>query len=402
MVQGRATLIVDLGNSSTKGMVMFGRDSQTGKYRERRFDLSNVFATVRRDYVVSPDYSDTTSTILHVDTTLNGRRISGNYCNGELQEHEFSSQVIKPSALDKKYNLDSTVLSLRLSFLFACKAIMNIQRVSDFGQLSLTWNVVTLLPPGDIDNGREKMMDLVRNITEVESVFPEATIPIHIDKVSVFPEGFCAYAGVVYDKGQIYRPDYKFLTNETVMVFDIGAGTTDCMLIKNNKLVQASKYTVQLGGNNVYQIVRRNLRENGIDLNSDVIMKGVWDGLVKDGSKEVSIVDLVNNAKNVVANRIISEFQEFIESSDTKLRSVGYIIICGGGSMRNSDASSIVPLSAKVIGRIKELSPNTELVLLPTNLTFEDLPDGGSRLVERQMNPRDLNVIGAGILAEAL
>ena len=70
MVQGSGILVVDLGNSSTKGKVLFGKDSQTGKYRERKFDIPNVFAPIDEGYVVSSDYDDDTSTILRVDTQL--------------------------------------------------------------------------------------------------------------------------------------------------------------------------------------------------------------------------------------------------------------------------------------------------------------------------------------------
>ena len=101
MVQGNANLIIDLGNSSTKCIVQFGKDSQTGKYRERRFDIPNIFAPISSDYEVSPDYDDATSTILCVDSELDGRVIKGCFCNGELQEKEKPISTIKPSATSK-------------------------------------------------------------------------------------------------------------------------------------------------------------------------------------------------------------------------------------------------------------------------------------------------------------
>lgn len=404
MVQGNAVLIVDLGNSSTKGMVLFGKDSQTGKFRERRFDIPNVFAPIARDYVVpEPDYNDSTSTILSVDTELNGRRITGCFCNGELQEKEKPLSVIKPTAADKKYNLDSTVLSLRLAFLFAYKAIMNMHRISDYTQLmDLTWTVVTLLPPGDMDTGKDAMRSIVESITEVTAVYPQVEFPVKITKTVVFPEGFCAYVGVVYDKGRVWRSGYKYLSEETVMIFDIGAGTTDCMLIKNNKLVQNSKYTVTQGGNNVFQLVRRQLRMKGMDLEDADVKRGIISGKVKDGARELSIVDLVNAAKSDVAQKIISEFQDFLDATDTKMRSVGYVLVCGGGSMKDSEAEDIFPLSEKIIEKVQILSPNSQLVELPTVIVTESLEDGDTKRVERQISPRDLNLIGASILGEAM
>ena len=370
MVQGNANLIIDLGNSGTKCIVQFGKDSQTGKYRERRFDIPNVFAPISADYEVSSDYNDSTSTILSVDTELNGKAIKGCFCNGELQEKEKPISTIKPSATSKKYDLDSSVLSYHLAFLFACKAIMNMNRVSDFSQLDISWNVITLLPPGDIDLGKEPITNIIMGIKEVNCLYPKCKIPIKINRVFVFPEGFCAYAGVVYDKGLVYRPDYKYLTEEVVLVFDIGAGTTDCLLIKNNKLVQNSKYTVTQGGNNVYQYVRRKLRTKGLD------------------------------AKSEIATKIISEFQDFIEVTDIKIRSVGYVLACGGGSMKDSDADAIMSLSEKLIEKFKQLSPNSELIKIPTHIVQKELEDGDTKKVEEMISPRDLNLLGASILAE--
>ena len=402
MVQGNGILVVDLGNSSTKGKVLFGKDSQTGKFRERKFDIPNVFAPIDEGYVVSSDYDDATSTILRVDTELNGRIIKGDFCNGDLQVKEKPLCTIKPSASAKKYDLDSTVLSYRLAFLYAYKSIMNMQRISDFSQLDITWSVVTLLPPGDLDEGKEPLTNLIKSIDKLEAVFPHVDIPIKITKTLVLPEGYCAYAGVVFDIGHQFRADYKFLTEETVLVIDIGAGTSDTLLIKNNKLVQNSKYTITQGGNNVYQLVRRKLRMQGLDIDDDAIKTGIIKGKIKDGSKEMSIVDIVNAAKAEVAQKIVSELQDFLDLTDIKIRSVGYVLVCGGGSMQDSDVQEIAPMSNKIIEYFKQLSPHSELVKIPTHLVQKELQDGDITKVEETISPRELNLLGASILAESL
>lgn len=402
MVQGNATLVIDLGNSSTKGKVLFGKDSQTGKFRERKFDIPNVFAPIDSDYAVSSDYDDATSTILRVDTQINGRPIKGDFCNGELQVKEKPLCTIKPSASDKKYNLDSTVLSYRLALLFACKAIMNMQRISDFNQLDITWSVVTLLPPGDLDEGKQPLTELVNSIDRLQAVFPTVDLPIKISKTVVLPEGYCAYAGVVYDVGQVFRPDYKFLTEETVLVIDIGAGTSDILLISNNKLVQNSKYTITQGGNNVYQLVRRKLRIQGLDIDEAAIKTGIVKGEIKDGAKKVSIVNIVNSAKLEVAQKIVSEIQDFFDLTDIKVRSIGYVLVCGGGSMQDSDCPEIAPMSDKIIENFKVLAPNSELVKIPSHIVTKEKPDGDVEKVSEMISPRELNLIGASILAEVV
>lgn len=380
MLTGTANLIIDLGNSSTKCKVQYGKDPNTGKFYQRRFDISNVFAPISSDYEVSDEYNAETSTIINVDAKINGAQIRGNFCNGELQEKEKPLTTIKPSATSRKYELDSTILSLNMAFLKASEAILAMNHTTDFTQLDVTWNVITLLPPGDLDEGKDKMVDIIKSITEIVSVYPKAGIPIKINNVIVLPEGFCAYIGLVFQEGLKVRPEYKYLTEETILVFDIGAGTTDCLLIKNNKIVQNSKYTVNQGGNNVYQYVRRKLKLKGIDIEDAAIRAGVVSGVIKDGSKELNITDLINEAKEEIATKIVSEFQDFIELTDIKLRSIGYLLTCGGGSMAEKDT---LALSDKLVAKAKSLAPNISAIKLPEDIS-----------------PRDLNLIGASITAE--
>lgn len=404
MIQGNATLVVDLGNSSTKGMVLFGKDSQTGKFRERRFDLSNQFAMVSSDYVVPSDYSDTTSTVLTIDGEVNGKPVKGTYCNGEVQQKEKPTGILRPTATRKKYELDTTALSFELAFLYGCKAIMNMSRVNDYSQLDITWKVVTLLPPGDVDEGKDKIESIIRSIKKIETSYPVCSTDINIDKVAVLPEGYCAYIGVVYDKGHIYRPDYKFLNEETVIIFDVGAGTTDCMLVKNGKLVQTSKHTVNKGGNNVLQIVKRDLELQGLELEESDIQNGIIKGYVKDGSKQMPIADIVNKAKSEVASIIIEDFTGYLERTDMKVRSIGYVLVCGGGSMNDSDCPDIKPLSEDLVNNFKELSPNASLIDIPKHIVSkpDEEEEGTYKKVEEQISPRDLNLIGASILAELI
>lgn len=403
MVQGEAVLVLDLGNSSTKVTVMFGKDAQSGKYRERTLDLSNVFAPIEEDYEVSSDYNDSTSTILRVNTELNGVPIVGNYCNGELQAKERPLATIKPSAVKRKWELDATVLSVRLAFLQAYRALMSMQRVTDYSQIDVKWKVVTLLPPGDIDVGKDKLKELIMKVDTVDSVFPEMHFDVDITAVAVLPEGYCAYASLVYDKGRVFREGYSYLKDDTVLVFDIGAGTTDCMLIKENTLVQRSKHTVNQGGINVFNIVRQELRLDGIDIDTEDLERGLVKGFIKDGAKSMSIVDYVNKAKNTVATKIVSDFQDYLSISDIKMRSVGAIIVSGGGSMSDSECPEIDTLGNKITAAVKQLAPNAELVKLPkVSKRVTDEETGDSKVIEEELSPRLLNLIGASILAEVM
>lgn len=402
MVQGNAILVLDLGNSSTKVTVKYGKGAD-GRYQEESFDLSNMFAFLDKGYEVSDEYTEENSTILSVDTYVDDNHIQGDFCNGELQAKEFTLAMIKPSAHDKKWNLDASALSIRLAFLFAFRSIMQMARVYDPEQLDISWHVVTLLPSGDLDMGRDKLIEMIKSVTHIEAKMPALSFDVEVLDVKVLAEGFCGFAGVLYDNGCKFRTGYEFLKNETVMVFDIGAGTTNCMLIRDNTLIQRSKFTITQGGNNVLAAVRRMLGIDGIDIEMDVLRKGIISGKIKDGVKDVSIVDYVNRAKREVAAKIVSAFQDSLADTDIKMRSVGYVLTCGGGSMIDSECAEIMQLSQLILQSVQRLAPNAEVIEMPRitkKYIDEDTGDTVSRT--EAVSPRKLNLMGAGILAEKL
>ena len=407
MVQGCATLIVDLGNSSSKCRVLFGRDPKTKLYKYKQFELPNVFAPIAKDYAISTDYNPQTSLVLNIDTSIDKPEslagvVTGYYCVGDLQVREFPYVGMKPTATQHKWELPTSPLSLRYAFFQAARSILIMNRLTDFSQLDITWKVIVLLPPGDLAIGQKHIIDMVTSITEVRTEFPTATLPVKVEKCVVLPEGYCAYVGTVYAEGQVFRKDYKYLIEETVLVYDIGAGTTDCLVIKDNKLVQNSKFTITQGGNNVFQAVKVALRTRDISLADESIEQGIKRGYVKNGAKKESIVEDINNARQNIAIKINNDFQGYLEGTDLKIKDISYVIVCGGGALSNTENEEIMPLSKKIIDNLKTLSPNVELVELPMQVVSRELEDGGFEKIEERINPRELNLIGASILAETL
>lgn len=401
MITGNAILVVDLGNSSTKCTVLFGKDSTTGKYRESSFELSNQFSMIEEGYVVPSEYSPETSTILKIDAEVNNHVLKGCFCNGEVQQSEKPTGILRPTATRKKYQLDTTALSFQLAFLYAYKELKKMTR-TDIEDLDITWSVVTLLPPADVDNGSREMEKIIRSIKEVTSLFPQVHKELKIDKVKVLPEGYCAFIGTVFDKGNTPRPDYKHLLQETCIVFDVGAGTTDCVLIRNGKLVHNSKYTINKGGNNIFQIVKGDLELEGIELDDEEVQKGVITGVIKDGATTRFIGDFVNKATKEVANIIINGFTGYMERTDVRLRSVSHVLVCGGGSMTNKSNNVIVPLSNSLLESFKEFSPNSKAIDIPSSLQTELLEDGTVQKVDKKISPRELNLAGAVVFANKL
>lgn len=407
MVQGQGTIILDMGNSGTRVVVKYGKDGNTGRYHERQFNLSNRFSMVSEDYKPSEDYNEETSTVFGIEAVVDGQPLGGVWANGEVQEREFSVGDIRPSALEKKYSAKTTALTFEVAMLYATRAVMQITRVSDFKQVDITWNVVVLLPPGDLAEGKNKMIDVISSVKHVYCSYPDVDFPIKINKIHVLPEGYCAYMAVIFDRGSIIRPEYQSLIGETTMVIDIGAGTTDIMIIQNKSIIQSTMTTIDRGGNQVSQLVKKGLKLNyGLKLKEVDINKGIISGTVRDGSKDIDIVDIINSAKDSVANSIVNDVRDFFEETEFPIRSIGKLLVCGGGSMSSEDSENgsenIKALSEAIVSQMKTYSPNIELVEIPTTFVNADMPDGTTKKVEKKISPRMLNVIGASILSEAL
>lgn len=407
MVQGQGTIILDMGNSGTRVIVKYGKDGNTGRYHERQFTLSNRFSMVSEGFKPSEDYSEETSTVFGIEAVVGGQPLGGVWANGEVQEREFSVGDIRPSALEKKYSAKTTALTFEVAILYATRAVMQITRVSDFKQVDVTWNVVVLLPPGDLAEGKSKMIDVISSVKHVYCSYPDVDFPIKVNKIHVLPEGYCAYMGVIFDRGSIIRPEYQSLIGETTMVIDIGAGTTDIMIIQNKSIIQSTMTTIDRGGNQVSQLVKKGLKVNyGLKLKEVDINKGIISGTVRDGSKTIDIVDIINSAKDSVANSIVNDVRDFFEETEFPIRSIGKLLVCGGGSMSSEDDESgsenIKALSEAIVSQMKVYSPNIELVGIPTTFVNADMPDGTTKKVEKKISPRMLNVIGASILSEAM
>lgn len=412
-VKGNATLIVDLGNSSTKCQVLYGKKTN-GQFKKFDFEIPNTFDFVYdADYKVSSDYDTDTSAIISIDTEILGNRLVGDFCNGELQEKEFGSGFM-PSALEKKWALTTTPLSLRMAFVRAMEIIQKVSKSSSVDNLDITWNVVSLLPPGDINmtvetkedgtvvTGADKLKAIIKDICYITSKYPEMSFDVNIDKVNILPEGYCAYAGCIYDNGQIFRDGYKAYTEETILICDIGSGTTDILMIKDNKLVQNSKTTIKAGGSNVTSRVLYDLALKGVEVNDESIELGIIKGFVKNGAQKVSIVEEVNKAKREVANTIVNEISMFFKRMNINTGDIAYVICCGGGALKSAECLEIDSLGEKVVDCLKRYAPHAELMPYPKVKIIKENEFGEPYKVEEELSPRKLNLIGAGILAEIL
>ncbi len=381
MIQGKATLVVDLGNSETRVMTIYGK-YDNGATRYSLHSLDNHFGPLEEGYRVAEEYNASNTRIF----SMSGVTL----CSGEMCRREFvNSDDLRPSAVEKKYLNDVSRMTMINAFLQGYLDIAGFENLP-VDRIDVEWDVVALLPPADIEAGAEVFSNMIKGIANINFSMPDVQKDISVRSVKILPEGFCAYIGVLYDMNRKVRPDYKYLKSEVVIVIDIGAGTTDITVVENGKPIKATRYTVSIGGNNVHQRVRSILGAKGIDLPEDMVQIGVERGFIKDGRKKVSIVKEISESKSAVARSIISNIRNFFESTQYPIRKIEDMIVCGGGAVE-SDVEGLRPISVYLVEYMKRLSENISLVELPNVLVGEEYT---------KISPRVLNIMGAGVASQ--
>lgn len=387
MISTKANLVVDLGNSETRVLT---QTLVNGSLKQTLVNLPNRFAimtapmeSVGENYFTTKEDDSKRSFFF---TSKDEHYVSGDYADVELAD-----RLIRPTSLDKKYKAVTTDWMLQMAFLAGYEALSKIRRVP-MEELQVEWNVVALMPPADVEFGKDALEEKIRSVSEIDFQWPSIQKEININSVQVLPEGFTAFLGVLFDRKGKVRKEFASLASKSTLVIDVGAGTSDFLMIHNGEMIKETMDTVAVGGNNVMQLVRRALRQEGLTFTEAEISEAIKSGVVEDGQEEVSIVEYINKAKQHVARSIISGIRDFLETSPYPPRSVVNLLVVGGGSLNT--VSGAEPLSKYLVDYFREMAPNVGLVSLPS----EKVKVNGVE-EERVMSPRVLNALGGGVVA---
>lgn len=348
-----AGLVLDLGNSETRGILIVNK-------KEYPFFLSNKFADLEAGYVINAKYKNDKSTIFLTDTTY--------FANGYIVDMEFKNRVTQSNALNSKHEQLATKLSLNLAFIHSINKLHEIYGVP-VEDMNIDFKVSILLPPLDHDLYEVEMMELVQGITKVTSVIPtEMTKEFTISKVTVFPEGVAAFFGVEFtesvDGTQLVdiEENKKFQTGY-VLIMDIGAGTTDLAIIKDSALVQGSKNSIKKGGNNVESAIKSAIHKQYKFVPTDMTSI-ITRGILEEGTVEHDVSSIVTDAKRKYSLAVKNELIDYIQTNMIEMREIKGLLVVGGGSLAAERDGKIVSpaMSDILLEFLRELAPNIGVV----------------------------------------
>lgn len=392
MLEGKASLIIDLGNSETRVMTMF-RDDRTGSSHQKLSILSNKFGELAEKdmrLLENGDYNEENSKVFKV----NEGQI---FCSGYICDREKGTATLRPSSSIKKYDSAISMYSLRLAFLEGFNHIS--EMTGELIELiDIDWTVTVLLPPSDLELGADKIKKDVQNLTSINFLIPNITKSIKVSNVMVFPEGFCAFIGEVFENRRKIREGFEQIIMSSTLVIDIGAGTSDLCIIKDAKLVDGSRHSEETGGNQVFQKMNTELRRKfGKNFPEDSLRKASVTGVLKVGAKEMDVSTDISIARKDVATKLSSAIRNYIESSDFSIYDIENILICGGGA--EECGKNMKPLGEFLKEDLKVWMSYSNFLEIPTYDKVVER-DGMQYLEKKKISPRLLNIIGASVLSE--
>lgn len=398
-MKNKVTLVLDIGNSETRALVEVGPFK--GVQRETSYlNLSNAFARIYRvpKNLNTDDYTPDNSIIFTTDAQIGTDALSDKpYAHGLYAEREHTSKLARATANLDKFNSKYTALSIVTSIYHAAKEIKakaKLEHELDAIIDSIEWDLTLLLPPEQAQRQTQLKEDIMA-IKQVNFIAPDFVANINITRVTIQQEGYTAYYGALLDRRtkQPYAI-FKDKFPETTLILDIGAGTSDFMVVQGGKAIEVSKKTVNIGGNNIVaQAHKIYSSEEDLRIAEQQFEEAVRTGVVQSGTRDIDVAEYINEAKFNISETLIKEIRGYLTSTQIEPTSLHNMLVVGGASL-SPDNPAIDVLGHILVEEFKKFAPDIELIDL--NAPSEDFINGKDELV----TPRTVNLIGAGILTD--
>lgn len=250
-------------------------------------------------------------------------------------------------------------------------------------------NMFVALPPSDVQVYKQEM------INELKGKYTVAfnkigntplTMQFVINDVACYEESRLAIMQFIFDPK--YPERFSKYSQCNMLSIDIGASTTDLVLMQNCKFIDNSGRTYKVGGNIVRDAVIKEIGAlRGSDPKKNDADKYIVEGRARWGNKYIDISDTVNKAKEKIARDIVTRIDEYFGNIGIPIYEINYILVSGGGSMGSSyidDVGKTVPTSQPMSYFITEALRNV---------------CDGIEVINFGDEPRLANIKGLGMIA---
>ena len=192
------------------------------------------------------------------------------------------------------------------------------------------------LPPIEVRIAKEKVKDnLVGNYTVTFNKLG-TTIEFEIVDVVCYEESFLAVLSYFFDEYGRLREAAKKYSRGNVLSLDIGASSTDLVVVQDMRYIEKSGQTYKTGGNVAREFLIDDLRAlYGYDVPHELADRAMIEGRIQVGDTYEDISEYVVSAKQRFAAQVVEQMQGYFRKINIPLQSIRAIIVSGGGSMRS-------------------------------------------------------------------
>ena len=303
-------VVIDLGNSQTR-VVMSGKDINGVNINEY-FTLPNVYSVVSKD-VDRTAYDGTDSVIFDVIAKDGSKQT---LATGKIG-NEYTTKI-QPTGLGQKYLADTTRIGLSrvmVDVINRVAKLTNMQQIEVFDKVAL--EVFLMVPPMEVNKAQEELSELLKPSVTISESFPEEIKgDIEVVNVKILNEGLMGFvaASLDYDTLQPRQLAHDIRRSRCV-VLDIGAGTTEVLVVDKNTLIETSRTTMRMGCINIINQIKQQFEAmQGFSVPMEDVEKAAITGYLKVGRTKYDVIDLVNQARKNVAGAMVTGLNSYLSS----------------------------------------------------------------------------------------
>lgn len=229
------------------------------------------------------------------------------------------------------------------------------------------------IPPSQLTKeAREAMSEALVGKYKVEfaKFAGGQVVEFTITEVNLEAESSLAVMSYLFNTKLAYRPENRKYAgeNKILLSMDIGASTTDLVIVKGGVFMENTGKTIKVGGNLVRDKLADKLTSRFDDepVSKQLAEDALIEGRVKRGSLTLDASKEVNESKQEVADIIINEMTNYFIEKGYPISAIDAIVVSGGGSIAsqyvNKDGEIVPaskPMSEIISDKLTKLSPGT-------------------------------------------
>lgn len=387
-------LIADLGNSESRVMIM-GKTGLLAPLNEF-FRIDNTYSVVTKEVDVTA-YNGTDSKMFIVNDQGQQFKVA----TGAIG-NEFASKL-RPTGLEQKYLASTTHLGLARVLIEAIQRVAKHEQVTAAEVLAeATFDLLLLMPPMEVKVAQGHFEQVYGQGVPIQVTYPlELSGLAKVSTIKVLNEGLMGYLAVSLDYATL-QP--RVLNNDIrmsrVLILDIGAGTTELLLVDKNTMIESSRTTIRKGCINIISKIKALVEAQfGFEVTFEDAERAAKTGILTVGRRQYEVIDSVNEARRDVASALVSSMNSYLSSISIPLSTIEDLLVFGGGVM-NEEGTGLNSVAKYIKEPLVSTATGAEFVTYDEYLGKPVSHDvTGDELL---FTERTLNIIGAGIVAKIM